>query len=926
MKKIFLIDAMAMAYKAYFAFINRPLRNSKGQNTSAVYGFFSSLLKILEKEKPDYLAVAFDLKDKTFRHEKFPEYKATRQEMPEEMIYQIDYIKQILEAMDVAMLSMPGFEADDIIGTLVHKLKQNNFEIYLVTPDKDYFQLINDQTFIYKPAKSMEDAELIDKNKLLEKMELSPSQIIDFLALTGDSSDNIPGVKGIGEKTALELLKEFQTLDNIYKDTSKVTKANVRKKLEEQKESAYLSKELVTINLETPISFQLEDFTVKKSNLRAVDNILNELEIRSLKKRIHALYDLPAHLPLSDKFGGQEESLFIEEGSVSADELSDQLNFDAQTVKYHLIQTENELQTLIGKINRAKKFVFDTETNNLNAIDARLVGISFCVSEKEAYFIKFERHTELPLNSVLLDLLKPIFADEKILKIGQNLKYDMTVLKKYGIKVEGPLFDTMVASYIINSSAPNNLDELAIRHLNYSTIKLTELIGAKKNPELMWDAPIDLLKNYSCEDADITFRLYNKLSDELEKHKLTELCEKIEFPLVKTLTNMELTGVQIDCDELAVQQKEIEHLLELNETEIFKQSKEKFNINSPKQLQEILFNKLKLEAVKKTKTGFSTDIQALEQIRYSHPIIENIIGYRQLSKLKNTDIEALPKIVNPTTGRIHTSYNQTVTATGRLSSADPNLQNIPIRTELGREIRKAFTAPDKNWLILSADYSQIELRIMAHICEDKNLIAAFENDLDIHTNTASLIYNCSIKDVTPEMRRKAKEVNFGILYGIGAYGLKVRLGIAQSEAKEIIDKYFKKYPKVQEYLDSTIEFARKNGFVETLMKRRRYLPNINSKNFSVRSFEERAAINMPIQGTAADMIKIAMNNIDREFENQKVKSKMIMQVHDELVFEVHKSELDKVKKLIETKMVDAIPLKVPVKVDIGVGDNWLDAH
>lgn len=905
---------MAMTYKAYFAFINRPLRNSKGQNTSAVYGFFASLLKILEKEKPDYIAVAFDLKDKTFRHEKFPEYKANRQEMPEEMIYQIDHIKQILEAMDVAMLSLPGFEADDIIGTLAHKLKQKKLNIYLVTPDKDYFQLINNTTFIYRPAKSVEDAELIDQTKLLEKMELSPSQIIDFLALTGDSSDNIPGVKGIGEKTALELLKEFETLDNIYKDTSKISKASVRKKIEEQKKSAYLSKELVTINLETPIPFQLEDFTVKKPNLRVLDNILNELEIRSLKQRIHALYDI------------QEESLFVEEKSAAEKEFTEQLIFDPQTVKYHLIKTEDDVHKLIDKINKAKKFVFDTETDNLDAIDARLVGISFCVLEKEAYFIKFERHTELPLNSVLLDLLKPIFADEKILKIGQNLKYDITVLHKYGIELKGPLFDTMVASYVINSSTSNNLDELASRYLNYSTIKLSELIGEKKNPELMWDVQIDLLKNYSCEDADITFRLYNKFSDELEKHHLTELCEKIEFPLVKTLTNMELTGVQIDCDELAVQQKEIEHLLELNETEIFKQSKEKFNINSPKQLQEILFNKLKLEAVKKTKTGFSTDIQALEQIRYSHPIIENIIGYRQLSKLKNTYIEALPKIVNPTTGRIHTSYNQTVTATGRLSSADPNLQNIPIRTELGREIRKAFTAPDKNWLILSADYSQIELRIMAHICEDENLIKAFENDLDIHTNTASLIFNCSIKDVTPVMRRKAKEVNFGILYGIGAFGLKVRLGIPQSEAKEIIDTYFKKYPKVQEYLDSTIEFARKNGFVETLMKRRRYLPNINSKNFAVRSFEERAAINMPIQGTAADMIKIAMNNIDREFDQQKVKSKMIMQVHDELVFEVHKSELDKVKKLIETKMVNAIPLKVPVKVDIGVGDNWLDAH
>jgi DNA polymerase-1 len=926
MKKIFLIDAMAMAYKAYFAFISRPLRNSKGQNTSAVYGFLASLLKILEKEKPDYLAVAFDLKEKTFRHEKFPEYKATRQEMPEEMIYQIDYIKQILEAMDVTMLSLPGFEADDIIGTLVQKLKNKKMKIYLVTPDKDYFQLINDNTFIYKPSKSVEDAELVDETKLLEKMELSPSQIIDFLALTGDSSDNIPGIKGIGEKTALELLKEFKSLDNIFNNISKVSKAGVRKKLEGQRDLASLSKELVTINLEVPIPFELEKFTLKKPNLVTLDNILNELEIKSLKKRIHEIYALPTLLPSSDRFDRQEEYLFIEEKDAPQKEVTLQSSFDPELVKYHLIETEDNLQKLIEKIIYAKQFVFDTETDDLNAIDARLVGISFSVSEKEAYFIKFERHKTAAFKSKLLDSLKPIFNDEKILKIGQNMKYDMMVLHKYGIAVKAPLFDTMVAAYIIDSNAPSNLDELASIYLNYSTIKLSELIGEKKNPKLMWDVPTEQLKNYSCEDADITFRLYKKLTGILEKHQLTELCKTIEFPLVKTLTNMELAGVHLDFTELSVQQKEIDHLLEINEIEIFKHAKEKFNINSPKQLQEILFNKLKLEAVKKTKTGFSTDIQTLEQIRYSHPIIENLITYRQLSKLKSTYIEALPKMINPTTGRIHTSYNQTVTTTGRLSSADPNLQNIPIRSELGREIRKAFTAPDKNWFILSADYSQIELRIMAHICEDENLVKAFKDDLDIHANTASLIYNCAIKNVTPEMRRKAKEVNFGILYGIGAFGLKVRLGMGQSEAKEIIDTYFKKYPKVQQYLDSTIEFARKNGYVETLMKRRRYLPNINSKNFAVRSFEERAAINMPIQGTAADMIKIAMNNIDREFDKQKFKSKMIMQVHDELVFETHKSEIDKAKQLIQNKMVTAIPLKVPVKVDIGVGDNWLDAH
>ncbi len=905
---------MAIAYKAYFAFINRPLRNSKGQNTSAVYGFFTSLLKIIEKENPEYLAVAFDLKDKTFRHEKFPAYKATRQEMPEEMNYQIDFIKKILEAMDVSILSLSGFEADDIIGTIAHELKSQKLKIFLVTPDKDYFQLINDNTFIYKPSKSVEEAELIDEAKLFEKMELSPNQIIDFLALTGDSSDNIPGVKGIGEKTALALLKEFKSLDTIYSNLSSISKASVRTKLEDQQDSAYLSKELVTINVKTPINFELQNFTLKSPNLKELDRILIDLEIRSLRKRIHELYDI------------EDKIVFTEEKTPQQNINGEIKCFNPNLVNYKLLTSEENVKNLIKEILTSGKFAFDTETDNLNAIDANLVSISFSIKEKEAYLIKFERDNSIHFESKLLEMFKNVFSSRNILKIGQNLKYDISVLHKYGIEVDGPLFDTMVASYALNSNAPNNLDDLALKHLKYSTIKLSELIGEKKSAEKMWDVPLNLIINYSCEDADITYRLYLKLDEELSRSKLIELCEKIEFPLVKTLTNMELAGVNINREELLEQQKQVEILIEVNEEEIYANAKEKFNINSPKQLQEILFNKLKLEAVKKTKTGFSTDIQALEQIRYSHPIIENLISYRQLSKLKSTYIEALPKMINPTTGRIHTSYNQTVTATGRLSSADPNLQNIPIRTELGREIRKAFTAPDKDWLILSADYSQIELRIMAHICEDENLAKAFNDDLDIHASTASLIYNCPIKNITPEMRRKAKEVNFGILYGIGAFGLKVRLGIGQSEAKQIIDTYFKKYPKVQEYLDSTIEFARKNGYVETLMKRRRYLQNINSKNFAVRSFEERAAINMPIQGTAADMIKIAMNNIDREFDVEKLKSRMIMQVHDELVFEIHKSEIDKAKQLIQNKMANAIPLKVPVKVDIGLGDNWLDAH
>ncbi len=916
MKKIFLIDGMAMAYKAYFAFINRPLRNSKNQNTSAVFGFLSSLLKILEKEKPDYLAVAFDTKEKTFRHEKFPEYKANRQVMPEEMIYQIDYIKEILSAMNIPILVLPGYEADDIIGTISAQLKAKQFNSYLVTPDKDYFQLVNDTTFVYKPVKnSVEDAEVIDEPNLLKKIGLTPEQVIDFLALTGDSSDNVPGVKGIGEKTALELLSQFDNLDNVYKNLDKITKQSVKMKLKEQKESAYLSRELVTIELNTPIKYDLEKFKLPSPDFNKLNSILRDLEIKAFNKRIESLFTTQNELFEEAKPTTKEE--------VKVDQFK---SFDSNRVKYKLISSEGELNKLVDQIQKSEKFVFDTETDNINPIDAHLVGISISTKPKEAYFISFKKHSDFGSTFHELFKLKNVFNDKDILKIGQNLKYDMIVLRNYGIEVRGPIFDTMVASYIINSDAPNNLDALAERYLNYSNIKIEDLIGSKKNAELMWDVPVEKLVEYSCEDADITYQLYEKLSHELKSKELYELCEDIEFPLIKTLVNMEITGVHVDPSELEVQSKELDHLIEKYETEIYRSAREKFNINSPKQLQEILFTKLKLSAVRKTKTGFSTDIQSLEQLRYSHPIIESLIGYRQLSKLKSTYVDALPKMINSRTNKIHTSYNQTVTSTGRLSSADPNLQNIPIRTELGREIRKAFTAPVKNKLILSADYSQIELRIMAHISEDKNLIKAFVDDKDIHANTASLIYGCSIKNVTPEMRRKAKEVNFGILYGLGPFGLKTRLGISQSEAKEIIDMYFRNYPNVQNYLDSTLEFAREKGYVETLKKRRRYLPNINSKNYAVRSFEERAAINMPIQGTAADMIKIAMNNVHEHFEKHKFKSQMIMQVHDELVFEVEKEELTDVKKVIETKMSKAIELNVPVKVDIGVGDNWLDAH
>ncbi len=918
MKKIVLIDGMSMIYKAYFAFISRPLRNSKNQNTSAVYGFLSSLLKIIENERPEYIAVAFDTKEKTFRHHKFPEYKATRQETPEEMIYQIDYIKRILRAMGIEIITAPGYEADDIIGTLADKFKEESFYVYLVTPDKDYLQLVTDKVFVYKPLKkSIEDGEIFDPKKVLEEYELTPNQIVDFLALTGDTSDNIPGVKGIGEKTALDLIKQFGSLDNIYTNLDNIEKESLKKKLLEGKESAYLSKELVTINKQIPITIDLNKLKIKTPSIEELQNLLNELEIKSFNKRIETLLDI--------NFKKETLSLFNEE----IIEKTQPKTFEIIGTEYLLLDNEEKIETLCDKINRSGYLVFDTETDNLDSIKANLCGISFCLEKNKAYFLPFSNHHDNELanseKNVLLKL-KNIFESKNVLKIGHNLKYDINVLSNYGINVQPPFFDTMVSAYVLNPDGPTSLDDLAKKYLNYETIKITELIGNKKNSELMWNVDINNLKIYSCEDADITFRLYEVLKKELENYNLLSLCYEIEFPLIKTLSLMELRGVYIDINSLKELSLDIEKQLQNIEAQIFSLAGEKFNINSTKQLQEILFNKLKLEVTKKTKTGYSTDIQSLEQIRYSHPIVEHIINYRQLIKLKNTYVDSLPQLINPKTGRIHTNFNQTITTTGRLSSSEPNLQNIPIRSDLGKEIRQAFSVPDKNRLILSADYSQIELRILAHISEDSNLIQAFREDKDIHAATASKIYGIPMDKISPDMRRKAKEVNFGILYGIGSYGLKVRLGISQGEAKSLIELYFKTYPNVKKYITSTIEFAKKNGFVETLKKRRRYLPNINSKNNAVRSFEERAAINMPIQGTAADMIKIAMNKISERFQELQLKSAMILQVHDELLFEVYKDEIDTVKRIIKTEMENAIPLNVPVKVDIGIGKNWLDAH
>ncbi len=920
MKKAFLIDGMSMAYKAYFAFISRPLRNSKNQNTSAVFGFLSSLLKILENEKPDYIAVAFDTKEKTFRHERFPEYKANRQLIPDDMIYQLDYIKKILEAIDIEIITAPGYEADDIIGTLATIFKKDKIESYLVTPDKDFFQLVEDGIYVYKPQKkSVEDAEVYDKQKVINEYGLTPEQFIDFLALTGDPTDNIPGVKGIGEKTAVELIKEFGSLENIYSNLDKITKPSLKQKLQEGKDSAYLSRELVTIKRNIPLEINVEKLKIESPDIPKLENLLTELEIKTFNKRLENL--------LNQKIKTSQATLFDSRDDTTRQE--DIRITEISGTNYILLDSEDKLNTFLSSVKESKLIVFDTETDNLNSVDANLVGLSFCLEKNKAYFYPLKKHKNFNLSDEerkVIEQFKAFLEDDEILKIGQNLKYDINVLSNYGIDVQPPFFDTMVAAYVLNPDGVTSLDDLAAKYLNYKTYKISQLIGDKKNSENMWNVPLNDLKIYSCEDADITYQLYSILKEELRQKELENLCEEIEFPLIKTLSRMELRGVYINTQDLEELSIELEKQISNIESKIHELAGEKFNVNSTKQLQEILFNKLKLEPTKKTKTGYSTDIQALEQMRFVHPIIEHLINFRQLVKLKNTYVDSLPELINKRTGRIHTNYNQTITSTGRLSSSDPNLQNIPIRSEMGREIRRAFAAPDSQWKIMSADYSQIELRILAHICEDPNLIQAFENDLDIHASTASKVFGVPINQVTPEMRRKAKEVNFGILYGIGPYGLKVRLGISQTVAKEIIEKYFKTFTRVRDYLESTKEFAHKYGYVDTLKKRRKYLPNINSQNATVRAAEERQAINMPIQGTAADMIKIAMNNISNYLQKNKMKSAMVIQVHDELVFEVNNDELDEIRTVVKKEMETAIKLKVPIKVDIGIGDNWLDAH
>ncbi|MFZ0455003.1 MAG: DNA polymerase I [Ignavibacteriaceae bacterium] len=919
-KKFVIIDAMALAYKAYFVFINRPLITSKGEPTSAVYGFLNQLLKILEDTKPDYLAVAFDSHGKTFRHEQFEGYKASRSVMPDDMKPQIETIKDIIEALNIPIYILPKYEADDIIGTAVCMAEEHGLESYVITPDKDFNQLVTDKVKLVRPGKTAEEIVTYDVEKVKEEFGFEPKQMIDYLALIGDKSDDIPGIAGIGPKTAIPLIQQFGSIEGIYEHIDEIPKPALKNKLAAGKKDAVLSKLLATINCEVPIEFDFEAAKLKKPDFDKLRDLFLRLEFKNQYSRLLTIYGM----------WSKQESIEEE----STDEVS---TYNEKQVNYKLVTTVKDAEELAEKLSKESLFVFDTETNDLNNFKLNIAGASFSVKENEGYYVAINPYTDeggqfkkdlkdrLPIND-FVKIFKPVFENKGIKKVCQNGKFDIAVLRNFGIDLKNFYFDTMLASYCIDPDQKHGMDELSQKYLNYKPIPISDLIGEKKDPSKIFDVDLNAVSNYACEDADITFRLYNKLKKELEQENLTKLAYEVEFPLVPVLEDMEREGIKIDVEALNTLSRDLQIAMDNYTRLIYECSNEEFNINSPKQLQEILFNKLGLRRGKKTKTGFSTDARALESIRGEHEVVGMILDFRQVSKLKSTYTDALPNLIEPKTGRIHTDFNQTVASTGRLSSNNPNLQNIPIRTDLGKEIRKAFVPRNKDYVIMSADYSQIELRIMASISGDPGLTKAFKNKEDIHRSTAALVFMVEPEDVTPDMRRKAKEVNFGILYGIGPFGLKTRLGVSQTHAKEIIDTYFNSFKNVKHFMEESVLMAKEKGFAETLMGRRRFLRNINSSNRVVRQFEERVAINMRVQGSAADMIKLAMINIFNELKKRKTKTKMVLQVHDELVFDAHKDEVDELRHLIRELMADALPLNVPVDVDTGVGDNWLDAH
>ncbi|MEZ4803364.1 MAG: DNA polymerase I [Gelidibacter sp.] len=942
-KRLFLVDAYALIFRGYYAFIKNPRINSKGQDTSAIFGFMNSLLDVIKRERPDHLAVCFDKGGSVDRVEMFEAYKANRDETPEGISTAIPHICDILKAMHIPIMVKEGFEADDVIGTLSRQAEKAGYKTFMVTPDKDFAQLVTENVFMYRPKSFGGGYETWGIEEVKKKFEVeSPLQVIDFLGMMGDSSDNIPGLPGVGEKTAKKFIKEYGSMENLLANTHEL-KGKMKENIEANKELGLLSKTLATIMLDVPVEFHEKDFEMSEPNIVEVTRIFEELEFRQLLSNFQKTFSVEVasgtgsttleNKPQVDKkpssAGAGQFSLFEAQGdgTTVVSPQGSRVTAASNSHFYQSIASGMATKLFIQNLMKQKSVCFDTETTSIDPIVAELVGIAFSWEAGKGFYLPFPENRDEA--QALIEQLRPFFEDENIQKIGQNLKYDIKVLHKYNVKVQGKLFDTMLAHYLINPDMRHNMDVLAETYLNYTPISIEELIGKKGKGQLnMRDVPLEKQTEYAVEDADITLQLKEHFETELGEANTQKLFDEIEVPLLRVLADMELEGINLDEDFLKSLSGQLESDIKTLETNIYKEAGEEFNIASPKQLGEVLFDRLKLvDKPKKTKTGqYATSEDILSYLAKDHDIIQHILDYRGLAKLKSTYVDALPTQVEPSTGRVHTDYIQTIAATGRLASNNPNLQNIPIRTERGRQVRKAFIPRDENYTLLSADYSQIELRIIAALSEEETMINAFKNGEDIHASTASKVFNVPIEEVTREQRSNAKTVNFGIIYGVSAFGLSNQTDLSRGEAKELIDTYYATYPKLRNFISEQVDFAREHGYVQTVLGRRRYLNDINSRNAVVRSAAERNAVNAPIQGSAADIIKIAMINIHDKLEKGNFKTKMLLQVHDELVFDVYKPELEAIKKLVKTEMESAYTLSVPLDVDLGVGNDWLEAH
>ena len=946
-KRLYLLDAYALIFRGYFAFIKNPRINSKGMDTSAIMGFMNALMDVIKREKPDHLAVAFDKGGSTYRYEMYQEYKAHRDETPEAIKIAVPYIQELLKAMHIPIIEVAGFEADDLIGTLAKQAEKENYKVFMVTPDKDFAQLVSENIFMYKPARMGNDIEIWGIPEVLAKFEIDrPEQVIDFLGMMGDAADNIPGLPGVGEVTAKKLLKEFGSMENLLANTDKL-KGALKEKIEANKEKGILSKKLATILLDCPVSFNASDYELSKPDVEKTDMLFQELEFRQMKTQFDKYFGTGKEYDEIETNGNSIESQTVKKASPKKSNedqfdlfgFSDEVDSEAKPSSfyatlantehfYQIAQGEMSIKLLLQNLIRQTSVCFDTETTGIDTLHAELVGMSFSYEKGKAFYVPFpENQQEAKL---LVDKFKPFFESEAIDKIGQNIKFDLKILAKYGITIKGKLFDTMIAHYLINPDMRHNMDVLSETYLKYTPKSIEDLIGKKgKNQQSMRDVALEEIKEYAAEDADVTLQLKEIFSPILDKAETKKLFEEIEIPLIPVLAAMEMEGINLDANFLKSMSIEMQKDIDLFEQKIYETAGEKFNLASPKQLGDILFDKLKIGGAKqkKTKTGqYATGEEVLSYLAHEHQIVKDILEWRQMVKLQSTYIDALPNQVDKKTGRVHTDYMQTVAATGRLSSNNPNLQNIPIRTERGRLIRKAFIARDENYSLLSADYSQIELRIIAALSGEENMIKAFQNKEDIHRSTAAKVFNVPLEEVTKEQRSNAKTVNFGIIYGVSAFGLSNQTSLSRKESAELIDAYYATYPKLKSYMSGQIDFARENGYVQTVLGRRRYLKDINSANMMVKSGAERNAVNAPIQGSAADIIKIAMINIHKKLISENWKSKMLLQVHDELVFDVHNSELEKIQPMIKHEMENAFILDVPLEVEIGIGKNWLEAH